>query len=40
MFALYFNNTHTHAATALFRGLVEDRPRAFWPDRGYRVPGS
>src|SRR5471032_2403272 len=23
-------NTHTHAATAFYRGLAEDRPRAFW----------
>jgi 5-methylthioadenosine/S-adenosylhomocysteine deaminase len=35
-----FVNTHTHAGTALFRGLADDRPRAFWPDGGYRVPGQ
>ena len=32
-------NTHTHAGTALFRGLVEDAPRAFWAGR-YAVPGQ
>ena len=35
-----FVNTHTHAALALFRGLADDRPRAFWPEGGYRVPGQ
>lgn len=35
-----FVNTHTHAGTALFRGLADDRPRAFWPEGGYRVPGQ
>jgi 5-methylthioadenosine/S-adenosylhomocysteine deaminase len=32
-------NVHTHAATWLFRGLAEDRPRAFWAG-AYRVPGE
>jgi 5-methylthioadenosine/S-adenosylhomocysteine deaminase len=32
-------NVHTHAATALFRGLVEDVPRAFWAGK-YQVPGQ
>jgi 5-methylthioadenosine/S-adenosylhomocysteine deaminase len=32
-------NVHTHAATALFRGLADDRPAAFW-SRGYQVPGQ
>jgi 5-methylthioadenosine/S-adenosylhomocysteine deaminase len=32
-------NVHTHAGTALFRGLVEDAPRAFWAGR-YAVPGQ
>jgi len=31
-------NVHTHAATAFFRGLADDRPRAFWA--GYAVPGQ
>jgi 5-methylthioadenosine/S-adenosylhomocysteine deaminase len=31
-------NVHTHAATAFFRGLADDRPRAFWT--GYAVPGQ
>ncbi len=31
-------NVHTHAATAFFRGLADDRPRAFW--QGYAVPGQ
>ena len=31
-------NVHTHAATAFFRGLADDRPRAFWA--GYSVPGQ
>src|SRR4051795_1230462 len=31
-----FVNVHTHAGTAMFRGLVEDVPRSFWS--GYRVP--
>src|SRR5262245_7964947 len=35
-----FVNTHTHAATALFRGRADDKPREFWPDGGYRVPGE
>jgi 5-methylthioadenosine/S-adenosylhomocysteine deaminase len=29
-------NVHTHAGTAMFRGLVEDVPRSFWA--GYRMP--
>ncbi|QCI66790.1 amidohydrolase family protein [Phreatobacter stygius] len=33
-------NTHTHAATALFRGLADDKPREFWPEGGYSVPGQ
>ena len=32
-------NTHTHAATAFYRGLAEDRPRAFWA-AGYAMPGQ
>ncbi len=24
----------------LFRGLADDRSRAFWPEGGYRVPGQ
>lgn len=32
-------NVHTHAATALFRGLAEDMPREFWAG-AYRVPGQ
>ena len=32
-------NVHTHAATAFFRGLADDRPRAFWA-AGYAVPGQ
>lgn len=35
-----FVNTHTHAATALFRGLADDKPREFWPEGGYSVPGQ
>lgn len=35
-----FVNTHTHATLALFRGLADDRSRAFWPEGGYRVPGQ
>ena len=31
-------NVHTHAATAFFRGLADDRPRQFWA--GYAVPGQ
>lgn len=31
-------NVHTHAATAFFRGLADDRPRDFWT--GYAVPGQ
>jgi 5-methylthioadenosine/S-adenosylhomocysteine deaminase len=31
-------NVHTHAATAFFRGLADDRPRSFWA--GYAVPGQ
>ncbi|SJZ69004.1 5-methylthioadenosine/S-adenosylhomocysteine deaminase [Enhydrobacter aerosaccus] len=31
-------NVHTHAATAFFRGLADDRPRSFW--EGYAVPGQ
>lgn len=32
-------NVHTHAATAFFRGLADDMPRAFWA-AGYAVPGQ
>lgn len=32
-------NVHTHAATALFRGLAEDLPREFWAGT-YKVPGE
>jgi 5-methylthioadenosine/S-adenosylhomocysteine deaminase len=32
-------NVHTHAATALFRGLAEDLPRSFWAG-AYKVPGE
>jgi 5-methylthioadenosine/S-adenosylhomocysteine deaminase len=32
-------NVHTHAGAALFRGLVEDAPRAFW-HAGYAVPNQ
>lgn len=32
-------NVHTHAATALFRGLAENLPRDFWAG-AYRVPGQ
>src|SRR5262245_14363050 len=31
-------NVHTHAATAFYRGLADDRSRAFWA-AGYAVPG-
>ena len=31
-------NVHTHAATAFFRGLADDKPRDFW--MGYAVPGQ
>jgi len=31
-------NVHTHAATAFFRGLADDKPREFWA--GYAVPGQ
>jgi len=31
-------NVHTHAATAFFRGLADDKPREFWT--GYAVPGQ
>jgi 5-methylthioadenosine/S-adenosylhomocysteine deaminase len=31
-------NVHTHAATAFFRGLADDKPRTFWA--GYAVPGQ
>ena len=31
-------NVHTHAATAFFRGLADDKPRDFW--EGYAVPGQ
>src|SRR5437870_5816870 len=34
-----FINVHTHAATAFFRGLADDRPRAFWAG-SYAVPGQ
>ena len=33
-------NVHTHAATALFRGLAEDLPRPYWAANSYRVPGQ
>ena len=32
-------NVHTHAATAFFRGLADDRTREFW-SAGYAVPGQ
>lgn len=32
-------NTHTHAATAFYRGLAEDKPRQFWSG-SYAVPGQ
>jgi 5-methylthioadenosine/S-adenosylhomocysteine deaminase len=32
-------NVHTHAATAFFRSLADDRPREFW-SAGYAVPGQ
>ena len=32
-------NVHTHAATAFFRGLADDRPREFW-SAGYAMPGQ
>ena len=32
-------NVHTHAATAFYRGMAEDRPRAFW-SAGYAMPGQ
>jgi len=32
-------NVHTHAATAFFRGLADDRTREFWA-AGYAVPGQ
>jgi 5-methylthioadenosine/S-adenosylhomocysteine deaminase len=32
-------NVHTHAATALFRGLAEDLPASFW-NGAYKVPGE
>src|SRR5262249_2408394 len=32
-------NVHTHAATAFYRGLADDRSRAFWA-AGYAVPGQ
>lgn len=32
-------NVHTHAATAFFRGLADDRTREFW-SAGYSVPGQ
>src|SRR5260370_18011753 len=31
-------NVHTHAATAFYRGMAEDRPREFW-SAGYALPG-
>ena len=34
-----FVNVHTHAATALFRGLADDLPSQSWSGR-YRVPGQ
>jgi 5-methylthioadenosine/S-adenosylhomocysteine deaminase len=33
-------NVHTHAATALYRGLAEDLPRETWAANAYRVPGQ
>lgn len=35
-----FVNTHTHATLGLFRGLADDKTRAFWPEGGYRVSGQ
>ena len=32
-------NVHTHAATGLFRGLADDRPKSFWSP-AFRVPGQ
>ena len=32
-------NVHTHAATAFYRGMAEDRPREFW-SAGYAMPGA
>ena len=32
-------NVHTHAATALYRGLADDRPAECW-SRSYAVPGQ
>jgi 5-methylthioadenosine/S-adenosylhomocysteine deaminase len=32
-------NVHTHAATAFYRGMAEDRPREFW-SAGYAMPGQ
>ena len=32
-------NVHTHAATAFYRGMTEDRPREFW-SAGYAMPGQ
>ena len=34
-----FVNVHTHAATALFRGLADDLPREFWAGT-YQIPGQ
>jgi 5-methylthioadenosine/S-adenosylhomocysteine deaminase len=32
-------NVHTHAATGLFRGLADDRPKSFWSPN-FSVPGQ
>jgi 5-methylthioadenosine/S-adenosylhomocysteine deaminase len=32
-------NVHTHAATAFYRGMAEDRSREFW-SAGYAMPGQ
>ena len=32
-------NVHTHAATAFYRGMAEDKPREFW-SAGYAMPGQ
>lgn len=32
-------NVHTHAATGLFRGLADDKPKSFWSP-AFRVPGQ
>lgn len=32
-------NVHTHAATGIFRGLADDKPKSFWSP-AFRVPGQ